>query len=37
MRFSVHTAAFSASSRLLDLNGEARMARTKQSSANIVL
>ena len=28
--------AFSASSRLFDLNGEAKMARTKQSSASIV-
>jgi len=30
------SAAFSASSRLFDLNGEAKTARTKQSSANIV-
>jgi hypothetical protein len=30
------TAAFSASSRLFGLNSEAKKARTKQSSANIV-
>jgi hypothetical protein len=30
------SAAFSASSRLFDLNGEANTAKTKQSSANIV-
>jgi hypothetical protein len=30
-------AAFSASSRRLDLNGEAKTARKKQSSANMVL
>jgi hypothetical protein len=30
------SATFSASSRLFDLNGEAKTARTKQSSANIV-
>ena len=29
-------AAFSASSRLVDLNAEAKTARTKQSSANIM-
>jgi len=32
IRFSVHTTAFSASSRNFDLNGEARTVRTKQSS-----
>jgi hypothetical protein len=35
LKFSVHTTAFSASSRLFDLNGEARMARTNQISAII--
>jgi hypothetical protein len=32
MRFSVHTTAFSASSRNFDLNGEAKTAKTKQST-----
>jgi len=36
MKFSLHTAAFSASSRLLDLNGAAKTASTKQSSAIMV-
>jgi hypothetical protein len=31
-KFSVHTTAFSASSRTFDLNGEARTAKAKQSS-----
>jgi hypothetical protein len=32
IRFSVHTTAFSASSRNFDLNGETSTARTKQNS-----
>jgi hypothetical protein len=36
MKFSVHTTAFSASSRLFDLNGAAKTAKTKLSSANIL-
>ena len=35
MEFSVHTAAFSASSRLFDLNGEANSASKKHNSATI--
>src|ERR1700682_4077314 len=35
IRFSVHTAAFSASSRLFDLNGKASTAKTKHISATI--
>src|ERR1035437_1427796 len=36
MRFSVHTTAFSASSRLFDLNGAAKIGITKHSSAIMV-
>jgi hypothetical protein len=32
LKFSVHTTAFSASSRIFDLNGEASMAWTKHKS-----
>jgi len=36
MEFTTETAAFSASSRLFDLNGEAKIARRKQNNENII-